>query len=497
MERRNVILITIDSLRRDFLGCYGYGNNISPSIDRLAGKGVLFENAWANGPNTPHAFKSIMMGRHPLEEAGYGVFEKEDYLPCIFNNDGYQTIGIVGTNPLISRYYGYDKGFDIFEDFMDGTPSVAHKEKTVKKTATMLKQIVKRVAYEFGNSFYVLSMAKLYDFLHKYEWDVPLQREHYHHTKVLDKLESVFGTNGTVTEKNKVFLWVHFMDVHHPYGKPENMPYGVYRSHHDLINIQGMSEYIPTKKISVEVIAKIRRMYEQSVRDMDSGIERLLSILGRHGLLNNSSLFVLSDHGDLLGEHRLLGHRRLIPNELLKIPAIIYEDDVSGSGTVCREPVSQRDVYKMILESREHPVSGWSSDRGEYKNDKIFSEMYCDSSGRMYLPSHSAREEHLFKLNELARKLYSLIIGDKKLTYYESEGKYTLSTLSNDAVETSLNDSSFCQEMINILNQHMDEEKKLRGISKLRGELCMTIGDAAHKLHMKLKDKGKDIIGHS
>ena len=79
MAKRNVILITVDSLRKDFLGCYGHPSNISPAIDQLAAKGVLFENAWANGPNTPNAFKSIMMGKYPLEEPGYGVFEKETF----------------------------------------------------------------------------------------------------------------------------------------------------------------------------------------------------------------------------------------------------------------------------------------------------------------------------------------------------------------------------------------------------------------------------------
>ena len=105
MTKRNVILITIDSLRRDFLGCYGYPKNISPVIDRLARKGVLYKKAWSNGPNTPNAFKRIRLGRYPREEPGYVVFEKDNYLPCIFKKDGYQTIGIVAGNPLISEYY--------------------------------------------------------------------------------------------------------------------------------------------------------------------------------------------------------------------------------------------------------------------------------------------------------------------------------------------------------------------------------------------------------
>ncbi|GAH52975.1 unnamed protein product, partial [marine sediment metagenome] len=245
-----------------------------------------------------------------------------------------------------------------------------------------------------------------------------------------------------------------------------------------------------------EVITKIRKMYEQSIRDMDSGVEELLSMLDRHRLLKDSSIFILSDHGDLLGEHRLLGHLRGLLNELLKIPAIVYEDDASGKGSVYGDPVSQRDIYKLILMSREYPVSKLISTRSTYKKDKIFSEMYSNEFGRMYL-DWDKHEINLFKLDETARRLYSLIRGDKKLTYHQSEGKYTLSNLSYNALGMSPRETVSCQEMIEMLNQHMNEEQEARRVSKRRRELCMAINGIIHKLHMKLDNKEKDIVSDS
>ena len=443
---------------------------------------MLFENAWANGPNTPHAFKSIMMGKYPLEEPGYGVFEKDNYLPCIFKKDGYHTIGIVAGNALVSRYYGYDKGFDVFVDFMDEKESAAYTENGLTKVLAILKQTAKLTSYQIGTSFYTFYMAKLYDLL-KQKYDHRIQR--YPHPKILNKLESILHHHGRISGQNKVFLWLHFMDVHHPYSKPEDMSHGECRCIQDLINIQYRAKHIPRKTIGVKVTTKIRKMYEQSIRDIDSGVEKLLSVLDRYQLLKNSSIFILSDHGDLLGEHRLLGHRRLIHNELLKIPAIVYEDDISGRGNVYGDPISQRDIYKLILMSGQCPVSKLICTRNTHNKDKIFSEMYSDESGRMYL-HQKAHEANLFKLDETAGRLYSVIKGGRKLTYHQSEGKYTLSDLSDNVVEMSPKDKALYHDMIEMLNQHMNEEQEMRRISKRRRKLHMAINKIIHKLRVKL-----------
>lgn len=483
MSKRNVILITIDSLRRDFLGCYGYANNISPAIDGLARKGVRFENAWANGPNTPHAFKSIMTGKYPLEDPGYGVYEKDNYLPYIFKKDGYYTIGIVACNPLVSRYYGYDKGFDVFVDFLDDGESVIRTENALTKVLAILKRAVKLIFYQIGTSFYVLFMGKLYNLAAK-----KYRLRKYLYPKILNTLESILHSNGEIIEQKKVFLWLHFMDVHHPYSKPEGVSHGTCKSLHDLINFHDKSKRTPRKKLGVGVTMKIRKMYEQSIRDIDRGVEKLLSILGRHRLLKDSSVFILSDHGDLLGEHQLLGHRHLLLNELLKIPAIVYEDHVSGRRNVYKDPVSQRDIYKLILMSREYPVSSLVLAGSIDKKDKIFSEMYCNEFGYMYLwPKEN--DINLFKLDETARRLYCLIKGDKKLTYQKSVGKYTLSDLSDNPTGTSLIDTAFCRDMIEILNQHMNEEQETRRISKRRCELRIAVRKVIQELRVKLENK--------
>ena len=109
----NCILVTIDCLRPDFLGCYGYGSFASPNIDYLAHKGILFASAFANGVGTPAAFPSILVSIYPTM-CGHRL-DVWNHLTIAeaLKRSGYATAAI-HFNPYLSEYFGYDKGFDIF-----------------------------------------------------------------------------------------------------------------------------------------------------------------------------------------------------------------------------------------------------------------------------------------------------------------------------------------------------------------------------------------------
>ena len=117
MGAPNIILITIDSLRYDHLGCYGYHRNTSPNIDALAARGVKFMQAISNGGNTAYAFPSILASALPplgKTESKAG-FKASATLSGLLRSDGYSTAAF-HSNPLLSHFYGYGEGFDIFDD---------------------------------------------------------------------------------------------------------------------------------------------------------------------------------------------------------------------------------------------------------------------------------------------------------------------------------------------------------------------------------------------
>lgn len=114
-----VVLITIDTLRRDFLGCYGYQADTSPFIDQLAEEGLVYKNTVTPLPLTDGSHASILTGLHPVthEVLFNATRMKKDLetLPEVMKKNGYYTIGTVSVYHM-SGYYGFGQGFDTYSD---------------------------------------------------------------------------------------------------------------------------------------------------------------------------------------------------------------------------------------------------------------------------------------------------------------------------------------------------------------------------------------------
>jgi len=135
-ERPNVILISLDALRQDHLGCYGYNRNTSPNIDKIAGESSLFTNAITTANWTIPSHMSILTGLYPME-AGFvpgGLLNEESFiaenvrtLAEYLRNTGYFTLGVHGGG-YVSEFYGFDKGFSAY---IKGSKDIAHGVQTI------------------------------------------------------------------------------------------------------------------------------------------------------------------------------------------------------------------------------------------------------------------------------------------------------------------------------------------------------------------------------
>ena len=117
MERKNVILVTMDEVRHDHLGCYGYERIKTPNIDFFASEGVRFETAVSTSCFTPPSHATILTGvypnRHNLRDPFSGVEWK--MISEIFQENGYRTAGFVGVN-LLGRANHFDAGFQLYDE---------------------------------------------------------------------------------------------------------------------------------------------------------------------------------------------------------------------------------------------------------------------------------------------------------------------------------------------------------------------------------------------
>ncbi len=118
-EKPNLLLITIDTLRADHLGCYGNRNIRTPNLDALAPESLFFENAVCQAPLTLPSHTSLMTGRYPhkhgVRDNAGAVSQQELTLAEILRKSGYHTYAFVGGFPLDHRF-GLNQGFDIYDD---------------------------------------------------------------------------------------------------------------------------------------------------------------------------------------------------------------------------------------------------------------------------------------------------------------------------------------------------------------------------------------------
>ncbi|HMD18254.1 MAG TPA: sulfatase-like hydrolase/transferase [Terriglobales bacterium] len=119
----NVVLITIDTLRADHLGCYGYKQIKTPNIDALAADGVLFERAFAVVPVTLPSHSSMLTGTYPMlsgmhDFSGNKLSPLQPTLASVLKQAGYQTGAVIGAAVLDSRF-GLNQGFDFYYDHFE------------------------------------------------------------------------------------------------------------------------------------------------------------------------------------------------------------------------------------------------------------------------------------------------------------------------------------------------------------------------------------------
>ena len=165
----SVLLVTIDTLRADALGCYGRNGAETPWIDRLAEGGVRFEEAHAHNVVTLPSHANLLCGRYPLEHGvrdntGFRFPATQPTLATLLKAGGWQTGAFVSAFPLDSRF-GLDRGFDVYDDRLGGTETTTAflvPERTGTKTVAAAREWLEKVR---GQRFFA--------FVHLYEPHFP------------------------------------------------------------------------------------------------------------------------------------------------------------------------------------------------------------------------------------------------------------------------------------------------------------------------------------
>lgn len=296
-----IVLITIDTLRSDHLGCYGYFRPTSPVIDALAAESVLFTNVVSTMATTLPAHVSLFTSRYPIETGitangrrllGAESGKNTRLLAQMLRDLGYETAAFVSATPVKSRT-GIDAGFDLFEQ-----PAVGGRK--ARETTD----------------------------------------------RVLEWLE------GRSSER-PFFLWIHYFDPHKPYDPPQ--PYrDVFAADERLVEfLEGLGVPEPRDPR----ILRVNDLYDGEILSTDTEIGRLVDRLKERGLFAETAMVVTSDHGEGLGQHDRIGHGT-IHNEQLFVPLLIrFPDRLAVEPRRIERLVSLIDVLPTLAAGLRLPLA--------------------------------------------------------------------------------------------------------------------------------------------
>jgi arylsulfatase A-like enzyme len=270
----NIVLISVDTLRADHMGCYGYGRNTTPNIDRLAKESLLFENAYSQAPDTMPALRAIMTGRvisNENREDIISYYHNATFLAEILGKKGYLTAGFTDHRGLGNKNedeHMLVKGFESFQNF--------------------------------GTSRSEVTSHKLTE-------------------KVINWLEQSY--------KKKFFLWIHYFDPHFNYN-PLSEYEGLFGfSQGDCgrvcngVDIKKIREI--EESLTKEEIESLVSLHQAEIFYTDEHIGKILDSVKELNLEGDTVIILTADHGEEFKERTRIGHRLTVYNELIHVPLVI------------------------------------------------------------------------------------------------------------------------------------------------------------------------------
>jgi len=364
MEKRfNIVLLTVDALRYDHVGFNGYGRNVSPRVDRLAKGGVIFDNIFSNGPCTPPAFAGIFTGIFPFDKGGYSPLPRlKKTIAEILRDAGYQTAGF-SSNPLISHYFNYQRGFMKYFDSMVATTRnpikrtiLGYFEKSGERSNTLLNRlqelpISKTVQTKIKTLFYRTFFGTSIKYYLRARRITARAVRWIKHHYLLDPIV-------TGNERKPLFLWIHYMDTHDPFMPrwKDVRQVGAKITKKEFEFIAKHPEYTDMLKKRGQK-GKLIDLYDAEIPAVDDRIARLMRLFRNKGLYNSTIFVFTADHGEEFKEHGDFGHRAHLYNELLHVPFAIWGGpvelgEVAGlvPGTRIRNLGSLEQVSPTILD---------------------------------------------------------------------------------------------------------------------------------------------------
>ena len=290
----HVVLVTIDTLRADRLGSYGYERDTSPHIDRFFSRGTVFEDASSSAPCTIPSVRQYLAGAFD-----YDVDRK--VLAELLHDHGYRTAAVVSQHNFRRALDTYRRGFDHFD--IQGEAEVNWNGVTTRDAADVTSRALAWLSENRGGE--------------------------------------------------RIFLWVHYFDPHDPYEPPADFREfnagDASTKHGDVVRYRKDSKVDEAKLFDAEDVAHFRNLYDGEVLFADAEIGRLLEGLDAEGIAENAIVALAADHGEFLWERGRWGHCTSVSGIEVQVPMLMRVNGrpLAGRSRVA-EPTSTLDLLPTL-----------------------------------------------------------------------------------------------------------------------------------------------------
>jgi arylsulfatase A-like enzyme len=344
-RRPNLVVIAIDTLRPDHLGCYGSPRATSPNLDRFAQGAVVFENAQSAAPWTAPSLLSLMTSLYPsvhgvtsFPEPG-AMNERVTTLAEVLKSEGYATAAFTDGG-YAKAQFGLGQGFDYYL-LNDGDFPGAHASNLQhpSRLRPNLDQTLRWLEEYASESFFL--------FFHTYEVHGPYQppeddvrafRPEYDEAHEHERLDQVLRS---WVEKREIdAAGVQLILAHQEHCGAGNGP--------ERDGLPAKLAEFGITSLNEQRMAFWRDLYDAEIRHTDRELARLLERLDRDDLRENTIVVFVSDHGEGFGEHGLSGHGNSLHEEGLRVLLMLRAPGIAPRRV--KDLVGSIDVMPTVLD---------------------------------------------------------------------------------------------------------------------------------------------------
>ena len=337
MKKRSLVLITVDCLRADHVGFQGYSRPVTPFLDFLAKSSVVFSNAIVAGVPTYFSVPAILASRYPLALGRdvLGIAPGEPTLATELRNSGCATAAFLAGNPYLSPRFGYDQGFDTFHDFLDAGGC----EKSAAPLASEIEpsELNRRVQHAARRTH---ATAAMYDELYFWycQWRASresLAMEQLRRYPAADIMVDHARSWLSAVGDKPFFLWIHFMDPHHPHYPPQEALSALGLSTITPPYARFLNSFWNRREIGPRRLQRYRKhvlsLYDAGVYWVDRQISRLVSALQQLQRWDETVFVLTADHGEEFLEHGVRYHSPAnLPEQLIHVPLLLRAPAIAG-----------------------------------------------------------------------------------------------------------------------------------------------------------------------